>query len=165
MDQPEAFILARSLLLAKSELNCHSTQETHTRVESEMLIHLWGGNSQFTKYWHSTQDTKTKVQSELPRGVWGGRSQNVGTPPHQSSLGVYGVGIHKMLALHPRHRHPGTIRAPQGSLGWAFPNCGHSTPYTNTKVQSELLRGLWGGHSHLWALHPIHRHQGTIRAP
>ena len=109
MDQPEAFILARSLMLAKSELNCHSTQETYTRVQSEMPIHLWGGNSQFTKYWHSTQDTKTTVQSE---GVCGGRSQNVGIPSRQSSLGMSGVGIHKMLALHPIHRHQGIIRAP-----------------------------------------------------
>ena len=67
----------------------------------------------------ATQETDRGVGSEVPVNLLGGNSQNVGTPPHtptprynQSSLGVSGVGIHKMLALHPRHRHPGTIRAP-----------------------------------------------------
>ena len=89
--------------------------------------------------------TDTQVQSELLRGLWGGHSHTFGTPPHtptprynQSSLGVSGVGI---------------------------PVFGHSTQDTDTQVQSELLRGLWCGHSQLLALQPIHRHPGTIRVP
>ena len=88
----------------------------------------------FSNSRHSNPDTDTQVQSELLRGVWGGHSQTVGTPPqtptpryNQSSLGVSGVGI---------------------------PNCWHSTPYTDTQVQSELLRGLWGGHSQTAGIPP-----------